>query len=106
MSVADTSIEAYAKVKLGPNQTIVHQALGELGKATDLEIADYLDKPINEVTPRRSELVEYGYIKEDGRKMNRTGNSAKAWVLSDPSADKVIKRIETETYEAVSWLKD
>lgn len=99
MPVALTSKLAFKKInkKLGNNQMAVYRALKKLGHATDLEISDYLGKPINEVTPRRNELVDYGYVKEDGRRYNRTGNSAKAWVAVNPNFEKIVKIIKGET---------
>lgn len=100
MTVASTSIEAYKKVKLGHKQLIVYRALKKLGRATDLELSDYMDEPINEVTPRRNELVHYGYIREDGRKVNKTGNSAKTWVTVNPNFERIVKIIKGETERA------
>lgn len=92
MPVAETSKAAYKKVKLGPKQLRVYNALKKLGKATDLELSDYLGEEINEVVPRRFELVQYGYIIQEGRKLNRTGNTAKLWTWTTPE-DGIIKRI-------------
>ena len=102
MSVASTSLLAYKKInkKLGSKQMAVYRALKKLGDATDLEIADYLGLEINTITPRRHELVDYGYVKESGRKMNRTGNTAKAWVAVNPNFEKIIKLIKGETEKA------
>ncbi len=94
MPVAETSKQAYKKVnhKLGRMQSKVYKALKELGRATDLQLADFLDLPINEVTGRRNELVDYGMVVESGRLFNKTGHTAKAWVITDP-VDNVITRI-------------
>lgn len=102
MAVASTSIAAFKKInrKLGPKQMVVYRALKRLGEATDLELADHLGEPINEITPRRNELVHYGYVKESGRRYNRTGNSAKAWVAVNPNFEKIIRIIKSETEKA------
>lgn len=95
MPVTETSKAAFKKVKLGPKQIAVYTALKTLGRATDLEISKYLGKPINETVPRRNELRKLSYVKESGRKVNPSGNTAKAWVATDPVAERVL-RIMTE----------
>jgi hypothetical protein len=98
MTVATTSLLAYKKInrKLGAEQMKVYKALKKLGESTDLEVADYLRKEINTVTPRRNELAQYGYVKEVGRRMNRTNNTAKAWVAVNPNFERIIKLIKKE----------
>lgn len=100
MAVAQTSKEAFKKVKLGHMQMNVYRALKKLKRATDLEISDYMGQPINEITPRRNELVAYGYVKEDGRSFNRTGNTAKAWVTVNPAFERIKRIINGELDKA------
>jgi len=91
MPVTETSMTAFKKINLGQRQIAVHLALKTLTRATDLEIAEYLGKPINEITPRRNELVKLGYAKENGRKVNPSGNTAKAWTYTTPEAERILK---------------
>lgn len=70
----DTSLSAFGRLQhvLGARQRVVYDALSKKSM-TDKQIADYLAWPINEVTPRRGELVKMslvrkaGVIKQDGR---------------------------------------
>lgn len=99
MPVASTSKLAFKKKQksLGREQLVVYNAVKKLQPATDLEVSDYLGVPISSISARRYELVKYGYVKEDGRRYNRTGNSAKAWVAVNPSFEKIVKIIKGET---------
>ena len=60
-----TSLDAYWSIgNLSPRQAVVYGALRHLGPACNAAIADYLDKPVNEVVPRVFELREAGRVKE------------------------------------------
>ncbi len=66
-----TSIEAYYSLKnLGDRQLMVYTALEVLKEACNLDIAEYLHKPINTVTPRTNELVKSGPVVEAEKKIN------------------------------------
>ena len=104
--IANTSREAYKSLKdLGDKQRVVYEAIKVLGRATDLEIANYLGKPINTITNRRGELLKYGMVAQEGHKKNPSGNNAMAWVAKDLN-DSVLKRqfSQDSGKEAVSWL--
>lgn len=89
--VAQTSIEAYRSLKgLGEKQRIVHEALGELGVASNQDVADALGWPINRVTGRMKELRDYGFVAVHGLKTNQYGNSVKTWCVVDPNDKKLI----------------
>ena len=112
MAVSDTSRQAYAKIKLGDKQAQVHQALGELGVASNQDIADYLGWPINHVTGRCKELRDYGMVAVHGLKVGKSGNQVKTWCVIDPN-DKNLIDITSDPAddikwapEAVGWLND
>lgn len=117
MAVTETSRKSYRKLNdLGNRQREVHKAIGELGTASNREIAKYLDKPVNEITPRVKELREYGFVAEHGKKWDKeTNRNVIAWCVVDPYAQKVIDLIrdpaddiEPEKWQpsAVGWLND
>lgn len=77
-----TSIEAYfTKVKptVGPKQQKVLEAIEELGPCTDSMIVEFLNWPINCVTPRRNELVKKGKVKKAFIGESQNGRSAVWW---------------------------
>lgn len=99
MAVAETSKQAFANLKkLGDKQQQVFDAIGELGVASDDDIAQYLGWTINRVNPRRGELRDYGYIGASGRKMGRFGSMVDTYHCIDPNDKKL--------HKAVSWLYD
>lgn len=59
-----TSLPAYQEAieNIGAKQKAVLQAIEKLGVCCDHQIAEYLDWPINRVTPRRGELVDNGHV--------------------------------------------
>jgi len=59
-----TSLPAYAAAKTNINekQEAVFKAIEVLGNCNDSQIADLLGWPINRVTPRRGELLQFGLI--------------------------------------------
>ena len=64
--IRDTSLEAYNSIrtKLQPKEKIVLGALIALkGKATNKQIAEYLDWPVNCVTGRMNILVKLKKVK-------------------------------------------
>lgn len=97
MAVSETSKKAYASIKdLGHRQYQVHQAIGELGTASDREILDYLKRTypaenweMSWVNGRRNELMKYGFIEVHGLKMGRFGNPVKTWRCVDPNDRKL-----------------
>lgn len=123
MTVATTSKEAYQKLKkLGDKQQQVLDALGDLGIASNQDIAEALGWSINRVTGRMKELRDYGYVAVHGLKTNQFGNSVKTWCVTDPYAQKQIDLVrdpieeikldkwgedgERWTPEAVPWMAD
>lgn len=93
MTMAQTSLLAYGKVKLTKNEGIVYDALGELGVATNDAIASHLDWPIHCVTGRTNSLWTKGFIAViDHSGVSRLGNPAKRWGVVDPN-DKKLKQI-------------
>lgn len=98
--IAGTSRAAYEQIKskLGDKQQAVYDAVGELGVATNEQIAEYLDWPINRVTGRVTELKKMGFVDVEGITKNKSGFSAKQWSVRNPLIEKQLK--------AVSWLSD
>lgn len=66
MGVRDTSLSAYkndVESSLGQRQKIVYDTVRKAKRpVNNQEIANYLNKPINTITPRTNELVALGRI--------------------------------------------
>lgn len=61
-----TSILAFHSVRksLSNRQMAVYRAIENIGPANNRMIADYLNYPINQITPRTNELVTKGKVIE------------------------------------------
>lgn len=94
MTVAETSREAYQSIKkkLNHNQGIVYRALKAQSRASREQLAEKLDWPINEVTPRVRELIDYGMVTTDGRMVAKSGKSVEALVVRDIN-DKTLEKL-------------
>ena len=78
----DTSILAYYSVleSLGERQMEVLKAIDKIAPCSDLDISEYLGKPINTITPRRNELVYMGMVKESYTDISKqTGRRVIFW---------------------------
>jgi len=64
MVIRETSLRAYLEIKpsLGKRQLEVLNALKELKIASNTQIADYMNRPINTITPRINELRGKGLV--------------------------------------------
>jgi len=100
--IQSTSIEAYdsIKAKLGNRQYEVYKCLKSIEPACNKAIANELGIPINEITPRISELRYKGVV-EQAFKADYEGRTVIFWQIKAP---KEIKQIN-ESYAAVSWLE-
>lgn len=94
MPASETSIESYKKINdLGEKQREVYDMLQSMGLATDRELTERLDWEINQLLPRRGELVEYGFIKKHGEKYNpATKRNVTVWVATNPMADRQLQK--------------
>ena len=73
--IQQTSLEALQALEnRGDKQRMVYEALDVLGEACNLEIARYLNRAINTVTPRTNELVKAGLVEEAGKRVNPITN--------------------------------
>lgn len=72
----ETSRLAYneAKQSINDNQQRVLEVIQKLGECNDKQIAGVLGWPINRVTPRRGELVEFGYVEKVGTQKDKVTN--------------------------------
>lgn len=108
--IAETSREAYHKLKkLGEKQQTVLDTLGELGIASNQDVADALGWSINRVTGRMKELREAKYVVVHGVKTNQFGNSVKTWCVADPQKHIDLESDPAEDIkdwkpQAISWL--
>lgn len=86
MGYQDTSHEAYESIQenLGDKQKLVLWAFRSQGHKTNAEMADFLNWPINCVTPRVGELVKLGHIEAHGIKLGPTGRRAIVWGILQP----------------------
>ncbi len=95
--VTETSRVAYKNLKeIGNKQSIVLNKLEELGKASNQDIADALNWPINRVTGRMKELRDLKLVEFAGAKTSRLNTTVKTWRIAE----------ENWKPEAVSWLND
>lgn len=80
-AMQNTSLSAFEGLQhvLGARQRVVYDAL--LTKSmTDKQIAEHLTWPINEITPRRGELVKMGLVRKAGV-IRQDGRSAIIWEI-------------------------
>ena len=96
MTVALTSSNAYHTIynKLGAKQKIVYEAIGELGTASNEELATYLDWPINCVTGRVCELKKFNMVGFENFKTSKSGMKVKAWGVRDMGDDMLTRLIK------------
>jgi len=94
MPATETSKQSYRKITdLGDRQREVYDALQAMGSATDRELTEKLDWEINQLLPRRGELVEYGFVKKSGEKYNpATKRNVTVWVATNPIADRQVQK--------------
>lgn len=70
--IQSTSLEAYNDIRdsLGERQKLVYNTIKSAKRPVcNQEIADYLRKPINTITPRVNELVKLELVIEAGREI-------------------------------------
>ena len=80
--IQSTSLWAYREVTptLGPRQAAVLYVLETKGPCNNLEIARYLELPINSITPRCKELRLKGLVCErEQRPCSITGRQSIIW---------------------------
>jgi len=83
--VRNTSVESFHDLdNVGKKQMNVLNALKyELKTACNLDLADFLDWPINHITPRVNELVKNGFLQEDRRDICvKTGRKVIFWRIT------------------------
>lgn len=85
--VQQTQLEAYNSLSdLGAKQSAVYQTIKKLQEASDHDIADEMNVPINTVTPRRNELFRMGVIREARRDISKqTKKRVIFWAISNPN---------------------
>lgn len=76
-----TSLPAFKEPGKDRCREIVLSAIRTLGICNDKQIAEYLDWPINRVTPRRGELETAGRIVSDGKRKGKEGRLVNWWRL-------------------------
>ena len=81
--VQQTSLFAYqneVKPTLGERQKVIYEALKTRDNFTNTELANYLDFPINTVTPRVGELRKLGLVQISEIRMCKvTGRRVISW---------------------------
>lgn len=83
-----TSLLAYQELQdggtLGQKQTMVYNAIKELGQASNLDIAYYLQLPINRITPRTNELVKKDKVEIAKKDLDKhTGKKVIYWKVKN-----------------------
>lgn len=84
--VQSTSRSAYQELNLGPRQLAVYNLLKQ-GAMCNLEIANKLGLPVNQITGRTNELVSRGLVEEKFKAPNTfTGKRVIYWgiITDDP----------------------
>ena len=73
MPVHPMSLFAWKEIQetLSPKRQKVFNCIIEHGPMTDVQIADRLNWPINQVTGRRGELVNFGHVQSSGIFINK-----------------------------------
>lgn len=81
--IQQNSLLSYSKIKtdgtLQKRQKQVYDCIAQNRIVTDKEIAAIILLPINQVTPRRGELVKLGLIEQRGNKIQPNNHQAKVW---------------------------
>jgi predicted transcriptional regulator len=83
--VQKTSLIAFDEIqpKLGIRQLEVLNAFKQKENFTNYELADFLQRPINTITPRVHELRKFGLVKEHSRRPCKvTGRIAISWEIA------------------------
>lgn len=95
-TTAWTSRDAYQTIysKIGDKQRQVFEAIEELGVASNEEIADHLNWPINCVTGRVTELRKYGFVGLEDIKKSKAGMKVKAWSVRSKSDNLLMDLID------------
>lgn len=97
VGVASTSCAALegmmTRNELSDRRRDVLDAIIDLGKATNEDIAEHLSWKLNRVTGRTTELHKMGFVEVAGIGRSRAGNSSKLWRSSDPN-DLKLRQIE------------
>lgn len=94
----NTAIQSYHEIidSLPDRRKRVYEALLELKTACNLDVAEFLDLPINRITPRMNELVKLGVVTEDHRGLcGRTGKRVIYWKVN-----------REEKYEQSNFLRN
>jgi len=80
-NIQQTSILAYQELSnLSQKRRLVYEAILNLGEACNLDIAYFLKRPINTITPRTNELVKLGLVTESKKDFSaRTGKKVIYW---------------------------
>ena len=88
-----TSIEAYHELQnVGEKQRMVLHAIDTMVKASDYDIANFLNWEINRVTPRRNELAKRGLIHEATRAVHPTTHKRVIyWSVTEESLPVAVK---------------
>ena len=82
MTVAQTSLEAYHQLpSLGDKQAVILGMIAFHGPISDNQLANISGWPKNEITPRRGELREMGYIKQVGEQLSAKHRREAVWAV-------------------------
>lgn len=74
-----TSLPAYKAPGKDQCRDKVFEAIRVLGVCNDRQISEFLNWPINRVTPRRGELETEGKIVSDGKRKGKEGRLVNWW---------------------------
>ena len=79
--ISDTLQRALLDVlpELNERQARVYDAIIELGRASNQQLAEYLNWPINCICPRVLELRQMGVVCEAGYEKNKAGRMVHVW---------------------------
>lgn len=105
MTAAPTSVEAYRSLRtLGRDQQTLYDKVlwfenTPYGLPSRRDLATALDWETSKVAARVNDLIRYGYLKEQGDKMDKTtGKRVKCLSTASPVDAKVVKHV------AIRWM--
>ena len=99
--------ETYAEIfeKLPEARSLVLKTVYMLGEATQQKVADILEKPLNEISGRFTELCFYGFLKQTTSSISRRSNN-KITVYAVTTTNERIDIINKHYQELVDKQKD
>lgn len=93
MTVATTSLRTYESIKpkLGRQQRRIYEALSEMGRASNEQLADSLQIPLSSVCGRINDLCHLGMVGKEGVTKSKYNKPATLWSVRDFNDRKLVQ---------------